>query len=113
MSDYVSLENLGQGAAIELFNAELQKVLDNINDDNTMPTLQREVTLKIKVKPNENRDIAEVDIQATAKLAPTHPFATHILIGKERGKVVAREYIPKQANIFKQDEGVTPLWEVK
>jgi hypothetical protein len=76
---FVSLENLGGGAgkdtsaAIELFNAEFQRVLDNIADENTKPTAAREVNLKIKIKPDEDRELCKVEIHANSKLAPVHP----------------------------------------
>lgn len=47
--NYVSLETLGGGpghgssAAIELFNAEFQRVLDNCLDENTKPNAVREL----------------------------------------------------------------------
>jgi hypothetical protein len=43
---FVSLETLGQGAAIELFSEELRKVLENVLDPNTKATATRSVTLK-------------------------------------------------------------------
>jgi hypothetical protein len=52
----VSLQNLGGGAAIELFDLELQKVLENISDENTRPAVVREITLKVKIKPGDDRD---------------------------------------------------------
>lgn len=111
--EYVSIDNLNQGAVAELGNAELQKVWENINDPNTLPKAIREVTIKIKIAPNENRDNATVSIQATSKLAPTNPTLTLVAVGTEKGKGIAREFVPRQQNIFKQDKGVMPLREVK
>lgn len=102
----VSLSTLGNGAAVELFQAELQKVLDNIVDENTKPTAVREVTLKVKIKPSEDRDYGEVSISCVAKLAPLAPFGTNFFIGKHRGKGVAQEHNPKQAKLFEKDEGL-------
>ena len=39
----VSLTNLGNGAAVELFDHELQKVLANIDDPNTDPKEKRKI----------------------------------------------------------------------
>jgi len=110
----VSLQNLGSGAAIELFDTELQRVLDNIVDENTKPTTIREVTLKIKIKPDEDRESGSVEIQASSKLAPVHPYPTQILIGNQRGQGVATEWNPKQLHAFKdqpqpQDGKVIPM----
>lgn len=108
----VSLQNLGSGAAIELFDIEFQRVLDNIVDENTKATSPREVTLKIKIKPDEDREWGAIEIHATSKLAPVHPYPTQIIIGKQRGKGVATEHNPKQLHAFKdqpQDGKIIPM----
>ena len=99
----VSLSTLGGGAAVQLFQAELQKVLDNIVDENTKPDAMREVTLKVKIKPDVDRDYGQVSISCVSKLAPMAPFGTNFFIGKQRGKGVAREHNPKQAGLFEKD----------
>lgn len=101
----VSLENLGRGAAVELFDDGLQKVLANINDLNTSAKTTRQVTLKVTIKPSENRDIAEVAIECVPKLAPVAPVGTRIAIGKTlSGKVEAREWNNPQADMFVGNE---------
>jgi len=80
--DYVSLDNLNQGAAIELANLALQKVWSNVNDPNTAPKAIREVNVKIKIAPNEGRDNATVSIQVTEKLAQINPTRTMVAIGE-------------------------------
>ena len=104
--EHVSLENLGAGAATELFDLELQRVLENISDKNTKPTALREVTLKIKIKPSEDRDYGEVEISCVAKLAPVKPFPTNIFIGRHLGRTVATEHNPKQAKLFETPANV-------
>lgn len=108
----VNLQNLGSGAAIELFDIEFQRVLDNIVDENTKATIPREVTLKIKIKPDEDREWGAIEIHASSKLAPVHPYPTQIIIGKQRGKGVATEHNPKQLHAFKdqpQDGKIIPM----
>ena len=109
--EHVSLENLGAGAATELFDLELQRVLENISDENTKPTAMREVTLKIKIKPSEDRDYGEVEISCVAKLAPVKPFPTNIFIGRHLGRTVATEHNPKQAQLFETPANVTAMPE--
>jgi hypothetical protein len=109
--EHVSLENLGSGAATELFNLELQRVLENISDENTKPTAMREVTLKVKIKPGEDRDYGDVEISCAAKLAPVRPFPTNIFIGRHLGKTVATEHNPKQARLFEKPDNVTVMPE--
>ena len=105
----VNLSTLGGGAAVQLFQAELQKVLDNIVDENTKPDAVREVTLKVKIKPDVDRDYGQVSISCTSRLAPMAPFGTNFFIGKQRGKGVAQEHNPKQAKLFEPDAGLAAV----
>jgi hypothetical protein len=107
--EHISLENLGSGAATELFNLELQRVLENISDENTKPTAMREVTLKVKIKPGEDRDYGTVEISCAARLAPVKPYPTNIFIGRHLGRTVATEHNPKQAALFETPANVTDL----
>jgi hypothetical protein len=102
--ELVSLENLGAGAAAELFQLELDRVLENIQDPNTKATTIREITLKIKIKPDEDRDYGAVSIACTAKLSPVNPYPTQLVFGIENGKAVATEYNPKQSDLFPQPQ---------
>lgn len=99
----VSLVTLGNGAASELFQMELQKVLDDIVNPNTKATAVRTVNLKVRVKPSEDRDYGEVSITCTSVLAPTLQYNTNFFIGRQRGRAVAREHNPKQAKLFDDD----------
>jgi len=97
-SDLVSLANLGRGGAIERFDDEFQRALDNVLDVNTGEGA-RTVTLKVKLKPNSARTFCEVNISCSASLASAKPFATQIFVGKERGKGIATEYDPEQLKL--------------
>jgi hypothetical protein len=101
MNDRVSLATLGNGAAVEMFDAELQRILDNIIDPNTKPTAIRSATLTVKIKPDEDREWGSVDIQACSKLASVQAYPTQIIIGKQNGKGVATEHNPKQIDAFR------------
>lgn len=84
------------GAAIERFDDELQPVLDNIADPNTVETAIREVTLKVKIKPKE-RGYAKIDIVCTSKLAGSESYNTNIYIGADvNGRAEAYEHNPEQ-----------------
>ncbi|MFA5382461.1 MAG: hypothetical protein WC356_04790 [Candidatus Micrarchaeia archaeon] len=108
----VALDNLGEGAAAELFELELQRVLDNIQDPNTKATAVRSVTLTIKIKPDEDRDYGAVSIACVSKMASVNPYPTQLVFGKEGQKNVATEYNPKQSGLFEQPvakENVVPM----
>lgn len=94
--DIVTLENIGNGAAIELFNRELAAVLENILDVNTSETAKRSITLKIDIKPASDRGMGAVDISCKSTLAPTHSFQTKLFFGRDKNGPKAVEYDPKQ-----------------
>lgn len=95
--DPISLLNLGDGAAIEKFDEELQRVLDNIVDPNAKADAVREITLKVKFKPDENRNVAAVSIATDCKLAPDREVTTACVIGRIGSKGHAREMRQQQS----------------
>lgn len=105
----LSLQNLGDGAAIEMFNEELQSVLNNIVDPNTNPKQSREVILKVKITPDEDRQIGTVSVQCKPNLAPAREFLTTCIIGRLGKKGEAREIKAAQTTIFDDQGKVTPI----
>ena len=101
--ELVSLNNLGEGAAAELFDLELHRVLDNIQDVNTKATTKRVITLKVTIQPDEHRNFGVTEIASSCKLAAVKPYPTQLVFGQESpGKFVATEYNPKQSDLFPQ-----------
>lgn len=101
LEEMVSLANLGGGAAIERFDHELSRILENISDPNTDPKAVREITLKVKIKPTQDRSAGPVEISCTSKLAPVATFPAMLYIQKDRsGRVRAFEHNPGQTSLF-------------
>lgn len=96
----VTLISLGGGALVEHFDIELERVLKNIEDVNTNPTGARTITLKVTFKPNEERQVADVKIDASSKLASIKPTKTVIYMGRRGGKTMAVESNPTQTGLF-------------
>jgi len=94
----VTLESLAGGALTELFARELGVVLGNIQDINTDPDAVREITLKVKLKPNDSREVVVVRASASSKLASVKGIETAIYVGRRGGQVIATEYNPRQMN---------------
>lgn len=97
--EFVGLENLGQTAAIELFNDELGRVLENILDPNTDAKTVRTLTLQIKIKPDENREFGPTVIEIKSKLASPKGVGTVMYFGRVAGKAIARERNPRQPEL--------------
>jgi hypothetical protein len=98
----VTLATLGQGAAGELFEKELQEVLKNIADVNTDPKAKREVLLRVSITPNDEREMGDTVVSVVSKLAPVRKVKTLLFLGRRQGRLVAVESNPKQLTF---DEG--------
>jgi hypothetical protein len=92
MPNMIDLADFAGGAVSERFNQELKKVLENIADPNTDPKKARTVTVKVTLKADENRDIADVDISTSCTLVSAKPVATRIIMDRDsKGNVVGAE----------------------
>ncbi len=91
MSIPLKSETLCGGAVLEALDIEVQKVLENIADPNTEAKKVREISLKIQVKPNEQRNMADVMVKTDCKLAPAAPIETSIIMERKGNKVVGAE----------------------
>ena len=97
-----TLETLASGAAQELFELELRKVLTNIMDPNTNPTAMRKITLVVKYKPDETRDMCSMEVSCESKLAPHRPVPAVAFVGvdEETGEIAIKEASPEQGELF-------------
>lgn len=96
----MSLENIGGGAAIEKFDLELERVMDNIGDINTDPKAVREINLKFKFRPDERREHIAIEIISDSKLVKLKPFViSAIASGKGAHEIVAPKQMPLPENV--------------
>lgn len=77
----LNVATLSQGGAVERFQDELSRVIANITDPNTPAKKTRTVTLKMTIKPNEQRNMAEVLVATSSTVCPASPIETSIYIG--------------------------------
>lgn len=105
-SEYVvELDNIGRGAALVLFQAELKKVLDNIADLNTNPRAKRKVTLEVVIEPTDDRAMGQVVIDCKSKLAPRRGESTAVYFATVEGRRAAVEANPTQGKLFDKKDG--------
>lgn len=95
----IRLDSIANGAASELFEEELQRVLRNIKDPNTNPEATRKITLTFEIRPTESREVGDVQILAASKLAPFKRVQTVIHMGHHGGRLVAVESNPQQLKL--------------
>lgn len=82
----VSLETLAGGAAVEIFQRELNVVARNIADENTDPKKSRKITLTVTLTPDEARAEVAMSVSAKSTLASVKPAKKTIHLGKMNGK---------------------------
>lgn len=107
----VSLVTLNQGAAVELFDNEMKKLLDNIADPQTSAEVAREIQLTVKVKPAESREQAAVQLTIKSKLAPQKPASASLFFGRVEGQRVAVQTDPNQGKLFDKKDGKVQPFE--
>lgn len=91
----LSIKTLKQGSCLERFDRALGELVQNVLDPNTDATAKRSVTLTLSVKPNKDRNMAELTCAVTAKLQPAAPLSTGCTLGTnlDTGEVTAFEIV--------------------
>jgi hypothetical protein len=93
-----SISTIANGAVKEKIDWELQKVMRNIADPNTDPVKARILTIKLKIEPDENREISDVLVSVESKPAPIKPTKTRLFIAEDGdGHFVASELYKDEA----------------
>lgn len=87
-----TLSTIKDNGLEEVFQVELEKVLENIGDLNTKAVKERTIDIKLKFKPTNDRDDIRISFEVKSKLAPYEEQTTSVYIGKEDGTLVAYEH---------------------
>lgn len=90
----VELKDLVGGALQEKFSKSFEKVIENLQDQNTSFKVKRAITIKLSFDQNEARDDVSVSVDVSEKLAPQAGMKTSFYIGKDlkTGEIYAEEY---------------------
>jgi len=110
INDYneITINNIAGGALEEKFQAELTKVLTNINDPNAAEG-KREITLKISMKPNAAGTAMDVVVKSTCSLQPDMAVETMAFLGKEGVTLKAYEHNPDQFRLPMQEGSIVEV----
>lgn len=114
---HINLETFANGAFSAQVNRAIKEVTENIQDPNTEPTATRKITVTIGFKPNQDRNLTPVGIQAKTTLAPALGAVTALQMGKDlkTGEVAAVEIgsqIPGQMSMKDVDLAIPAVQEV-
>lgn len=106
----LSLANMADGAAVEAFDIQLRRVLENILDPNVNATAVRKVTLEVRIKPDENRSFGPLEFVCYPTFAKDNPVKTLIHIARNGKDVIASEHDTRQLSLpADSEEKPTPL----
>lgn len=97
----LTIEDLEGGAILERLEYELQEVIADCFDVNKVPDSAREISCKIKVKPNLNRSVLEITIDTGNKLGKRHPIQGKALM--DTYSKTALEPTAKEDDMFDQN----------
>ena len=98
----IGLAEFADGAVNEQFLYALEKVLENIADQNTNPCVARKIQINIVFKPNQTREIIGVKFTCKPTLAPDQSVETMVYLGKAADQHVLHE----QGNLFGNREEI-------
>ena len=88
----LSFSTLAGGGVEEKLQYALDEVAANIADPNTDAKKARKVTMTLTLKPNEQRSIANLEIDVKTSMVAPKGISTTLMIDRdEKGRAVAAE----------------------
>jgi hypothetical protein len=113
----LTLSNLLGGAASELFDLELKKIISDIQDMSKKTKDPRKIVLEVVFKPDESAEISDISINCKSTFATYRSLASRAaFIPSSGGGYDAVEMVvPKQQSVFNDDKigNVTSIASVK
>lgn len=90
----MNLKDMVGGALQQKFQNSFDRVMENMQDENTPYRDKRQITVTMTFVQNEQRNDVVCDIAVKEKLAMQGGLKTHFSVGKDlrTGKVAAEEY---------------------
>lgn len=97
----LDINTVNDGALVDGFGIELQKVLENIRDINTPATATRSVTLQLIIKPHSDRIVIETEVKCSSKISIIETHKSKMFIGvTEGGSPIVFDEDPRQMIMF-------------
>lgn len=106
----LSLINLNNGVCVEIFDRDLQVIMENIKDVNTDAETTRQISLTVTFKPNPDRSGATAIVESKVKVAGVRANRGSIFILADgKGKTTAFPKDPRQdVLMFPSDSSSKP-----
>ena len=92
-----SILQMAKGAIEERVDYEVNRVVDNILDQNTKATGKRKIVLTIEFSPDDAREMIGVSVTAKSTLQATNPVTTSLCITNDfaTGEMCVAEMVPQ------------------
>lgn len=100
----ISLGNICRGAVEEVFQRELNRVLENIRDPNTPEKTKRKLNLEFTFTPYPDRTGAAVSFHVKTNVAMVEPVGGTIHISAAGGRLSAYPRDPRQDVLFTETD---------
>jgi hypothetical protein len=97
--EMLTLSNICQGSAEEIFLRELQKVCENIADPNTNAKAARSIVLEFKIKPFEDRSGAQITFDCKSKVPGVATVGGQMFLARQGTKLIPINYDPRQSRL--------------
>lgn len=105
----INIGNINDGAAIDAFDLEMRKVMENIADLSTVATATRAITLTVEFKPESDRCKVHTEFSIKSKFAPIEKHVSKIFIARTgEGALVALDADPRQMQLWHKPEQQSP-----
>ena len=95
----LTLETVCNGAADELFEAELASIIQNIEDPNTEAKDKRKIVFEFTFEPNAERNFAEVSLQTKTTMAKMRPASGGMILDSGKALTNADKQQPLFADV--------------
>lgn len=69
LGDSITLDNMLGGGLEEMFQTEIKRVINNIEDPNTSAKAKRKISIEIEISPTGERKAANFTVDVRSKLA--------------------------------------------
>ena len=101
-----------QGIISERIKRELEKVIDNIKDDDTKACAKRKITVSLELVPDENREYIIMQASVKSVLQPSQPANTFFCL-TEDGLIEATGQTPGQITFYGDEEDGSKIIPLK
>lgn len=107
----VNYENLGNGAAKQLVERELARVLENLLDPSTDHAESRSIGLKVVFTTDKSRKSVRMAVDVKSKLASAERYESTAFIDTEGGMLSLKQQDPNQQSLFDGSDTGRPAAE--